>query len=117
MTLSRKIFIGRVTLPPITPTSLLALMTASSLHWGYETTALTELSLDSITGSEAGIVPDATVYVGIDNTVSPTTGVAVTAGSNFSLQDFGPAFGVIDPNQIYFYNQSGCQMAVTFQAR
>ena len=116
MTISRKIFIGRVTLPGITPTSLATLMRTSSLHWGLESD-LTTPSMDSTTGSEAGIIPDAPVYIGIDNTVSPTTGMAVAAGVNFSLQDFGPAFGVIDPNQIWFYNQSGCQMAVTFQAR
>src|SRR5690348_12676777 len=103
MASSRKIFIARVTLPANTPTSLATLMRNSSLHWGLESDLSTP-SLDSITGSEAGIVPDATVYIGSDNTVSPTTGIAVTAGTNFSLQDFGPAFGVIDPNAIWFYN-------------
>lgn len=117
MTLARKIFIGRVTLPPITPTNLYQMMRDSPLHWGFETTALTTPSMDSITGSEAGVVPDAAVYVGSDNTVSPTTGIALGAGQSFSLEDFGPAFGVIDPNQIWFYSQSGSGMAVTFQAR
>jgi len=116
MTISRKIFIGRVTLPAITPSSLYQLMRDSPLHWGYETTALTAPSLDSITGSEAGIVPDAPVQVGIDSSVA-TTGITLAAGQNFSLQDFGDAFGVIDPNQIWFYNQSGCGMNVTFTAR
>src|ERR1043165_2828024 len=117
MTISRKIFIGRVTLLPITPASLFQLMRDSPLHWGYETTALTTPSMDSITGSEGGVVPDAAVFVGSDSSVSPTTGIALAAGANFSLQDFGSAFGVIDPNQIWFYSQSGCGMAVTFQSR
>lgn len=116
MSISRKIFIGRVTLPPITPTSLATLMRNSSLHWGLEDDLATP-SLDSITGSEAIVKPDATVYVGIDNSVNPTVGIAVPAGQSFSLQDFGADFGVIDPNQIWFYNQSGCGMAVTFKAR
>lgn len=117
MTTSRKIFIGRVLLPAITPSSLYQLMRDSPLHWGFETTALTTPSLDSITGSECGVVPDAAVYVGSDSSVSPSTGIALTPGANFSLQDFGPAFGIIDPNQIWFYSQSGSGMAVTFQAR
>lgn len=117
MTISRKVFIGRVTIPPITPTSLYALMRDSSLHWGYETTALTQPSMDSILGSEAGIIPDGPVFVGSDNLVSPTTGAALAAGQNFSLQDFGGGLGMIDPNQIWFYSQSGSGMAVTFQAR
>jgi len=117
MTISRKIFIGRVTLSAITPSSLYQLMRDSALHWGYESTALTTPSLDSIIGSEAGIIPDADVYVGSDNTVSPTTGIRLAAGQNMSLQDFGPAYGIIDPNQIWFYSQSGTQMSVTFTAR
>lgn len=116
MTISRKIFIGRVTIPAITPTSLNDLMKNSALHWGYESTALTQPSMDSILGSEAIITPDANVYVGVDNTVSPTTGIVAAAGQNFSLQDVGPR-GMIDPNQIWLYSQSGSGMAVTFQAR
>lgn len=116
MTLSRKVFIGRVTVPPITATSLNTLMKNSPLHWGYETTALTTPSMDSILGSEAGIIPDGAVFVGSDNTVSPATGIAVAGGQNFSLQDFGPR-GMIDPNQIWFYSQSGVGMGVVFQAR
>lgn len=116
MTISRKIFIGRVTVPADTPTSLYTLMKLSPLHWGYETTALTQPSMDSILGSEASIVPDGTVYIGVDNTVSPSTGVAVAGAASFNLQDFGPR-GMIDPNQIWIYSQSGGQMAVTFQAR
>lgn len=116
MATSRKIFIGRVILPANTPTSLATLMRSSSLHWGLESDLATP-SLDSIIGSEAGIVPDAPVYIGVDNTVSSTTGIVVAAGANFSLQDFGPSFGVIDPNAIWLYNQSGCGVAVTFQAR
>jgi len=114
--IARKIFIGRVNLAAITPTSLADLMKNSSLHWGFETTALDTPSLDSIIGSECGIIPDAATYVGSDANVSPTTGVLVAAGVNFSLQDMGK-YGIIDPNQIYFYNQSGTGMAVTFQSR
>lgn len=117
MTIARKIFIGRVSIPAITPTSLLTLMTQSSLHWGFESTALTQPSMDSILGSNAGVVPDAAIYAGSDNTVNPTTGIAVAAGENFSLQDFGSDYGVIDPNQIYFYSQSGSGMVVTFSGR
>lgn len=116
MSTSRKIFLGRVTLPAITPTSLYDLMKQSALHWGYETTALTTPSFDSIIGDEVGVIPDARVFVSSDNTVSPSTGVSVAAGSNFSLQDFAK-YGLIDPNQIYFYNQNGCQMSVTFHGR
>jgi hypothetical protein len=117
MTTSRKIFIGRVSLPAITPSSLFQLMRDSPLHWGFESTALTAPSMDSITGSECGVVPDAAVFIGSDSNVSPSTGIALAAGANFSLQDFGDKFGVIDPNAIWFYSQSGCGMAVTFQAR
>lgn len=116
MSTSRKIFIGRVALPAITPSSLYALMRDSALHWGFETTALTTPSFDSIIGSEAAITPDAAVQVGIDNTVA-TNGITVAAGQSFSLKDFGPAFGIIDPNAIWFYSQSGSGMAVTFTAR
>lgn len=117
MTISRKLFVGRVTLPADTPTSLLGLMSASSLHWGYETTALTTPSMDSITGSEAGVVPDAAVYVGSDINVNATTGVPLAAEENFSLQDFGADYGVIDPNQIWFFSADETDMSVTFQAR
>lgn len=116
MTISRKVFIGRVSVPPITPINLYTLMKNSSLHWGYESTALTQPSMDSILGSEASIVPDGPVFIGSNNTVSPTTGIAAAGGASFNLQDFGPR-GMIDPNQIWFYSQSGSGMAVTFQAR
>jgi len=116
MTTSRKIFIGRVSLPALTASNLYQLMRDSPLHWGYETTALTDVSMDSITGSNAKITPDAAVLVGSDNSVA-TTGRALAAATEFSLSDFGDDFGVIDPNAIWFYNQSGCGMAVTFTAR
>lgn len=111
---SRKMFVGRVTLPPDAATSLAVMMRDSPLHWGYETTALTTPSMDSIIGSECGIVPDGPVTIGSDSNVR-TQGIPVAGGANFSLQDFGP--GLIDPNQIYFYSQSGSGMSVTFQAR
>jgi len=114
---SRKMFIGRVTLPPLAATSLYAMMRDSSLHWGFETTALTTPSFDSIIGSEVGVVPDAPVYVGSDSNTSQSTGVLLTQTQNFSLQDFGDDFGIIDPTAIYFWSQSGCGMAVTFTAR
>jgi len=98
-------------------------MKNSALHWGFETTALTTPSMDSILGSEAGIVPDATIYIGSDANVRNAAlggdtyrGVTAIGGQNYSLQDFGP-FGLIDPNQIYLFNQSGCGVDVTFQAR
>jgi len=115
--ISRKIFIGRVSLPAITPTSLYSMMRDSSLHWGFEDTTLTTPSLDSITGSEAQVKPDAQVFVGSDSNVSPSTGIALAAGATLSLEDFGSMYGVIDPNAIWFYNQAGCQMNVVFQAR
>lgn len=116
MATARKIFIGRVAIPAITASSLYALMRDSALHWGYESTALTTPSLDSIIGSECGVVPDAAVLIGSDSSVA-TTGIALAAGENFSLQDFGSMYGVIDPTAIYFWSQSGSGMAVTFQAR
>lgn len=107
-------FVGRVTVPPDAATSLYSLMRDSPLHWGYETTALTAPSMDSIIGSEAGIIPDGPVTIGSDSNVR-TQGIAVAGGANFSLQDFGP--GLIDPNQIYIYAQSGSGMSIVFQAR
>lgn len=122
MTTSRKIFSANVNLPANTATSLATLMRNSALHWGLEAD-LTSPSMDSFLGSEAGIVPSATVYVGSDSNVrggviggSTYKGVTVSGGTNYSLQDFGQA-GMIDPNQVWFYNQSGCGMDVTFQAR
>lgn len=123
MTISRKIFSANVTLPANQATSLYTLMKNSALHWGYESTALTQPSMDSILGSEAGIIPSADVYVGVDSNVrggalggSTYKGVLAPGGDNYSLQDFGPR-GMIDPNQIWLYNQSGCTVDVTFQAR
>lgn len=119
---SRKVFSANVNLPPDTATSLRTLMRNSPLHWGLESD-LTTPSMDSILGSEAGIIPSATVYVGSDANVrggaiggSTYKGVTVLGGTNYSLQDFGQA-GMIDPNQVWLYNQSGCTIDVTFQAR
>ena len=122
MTISRKIFSGRVTIPPNEATSLNALMRDSPLHWGYETTALTTPSMDSIIGSEFGVVPDGSIWIGSDANVRNTTagsfyqGVFVPGGQNYSMQDFGP-FGLIDPNQVFIYSISGGGDDVTFQAR
>lgn len=115
MTTSRKLFIGRVTLPPLVATSLYEMMRDSSLHWGFETTALTTPSLDSILGSECSVIPDAAVYRGIDSTLNSSNGVLLAAGGTFEVEDF--AGGVVDPTQIYFWNQSGTQMSVIFKAR
>lgn len=123
MTISRKMFISQVVLPPGVATSLYAMMRDSPLHWGYETTALATPSLDSITGSECGIVPDLNIFVGSDSNVRDATsgsnyrGVLVTAGTNFSLQDFGAADGIIDPTSIFFYSSPGCNIDVVFTAR
>jgi len=125
MTISRKFFSCNVSLPADTATSLLALMQASPLYWTYESTARTTPSMDSILGSEAGLVPSGTVYIGSDSNVrglggaggSTYQGVAAIGGQNYSLQDFGSDFGLIDPTQIYLYAQSGATIDVTFQAR
>lgn len=123
MTISRKVFSANVTLPANTATSLYALMKSSALHWGYESTALIQPSMDSILGSEAGFVPSGDVYVGIDGNVrnaalggSTYKGVLAVGGANYSLQDFGP-MGMIDPNQVWLYAQSGAGIDLTFQAR
>jgi hypothetical protein len=44
-------------------------------------------------------------------------GVTVEGGTNFSLQDFGAAFGVIDPSQIYLFRSAGTTVDVVFTAR
>lgn len=122
MTISRKIFSATVALPAATATSLYTLMKNSALHWGFEDAALTIPSMDSILGSEARITPAATTYIGNDANVgasdsSPTyKGVAVAGEQSYSLTDMGPR-GLIDPNQIWLYNQSGTNIAVVFQAR
>lgn len=119
---SRKIFSGRVTIPNDAATNLNTLMRDSPLHWGYETTALTQASQDSILGSEVGIVPDGEIFIGSDSNVRAVSsgsfyrGVRVAGGANYSLQDFGPV-GMIDPNQIWIYSVSGGGADVTFQAR
>lgn len=122
MTIARKMFNGRIAIPGDSATSVLSLMTASPLHWGFETTALTAPSLDSIIGSECGIVPDGDVWIGSDASVKNTAsgsfyqGVKIPAGTNYSLQDFGP-IGIVDPNQLYLYSVSGCGADLTFTAR
>ena len=123
MTVSRKMFSANVTLPAATATSLYQLMRDSALHWGYESTALTQPSMDSILGSEAGLVPTADIYIGVDSNVRNTPsggatyqGVLAATGENYSLQDFGPR-GMIDPNQVWLYSAAGTTVDVTFQAR
>jgi len=122
MTISRKIFNGRITIPGNQATSLNQLMKESALHWGYETTALTQPSMDSILGSEVKIIPDGEIWIGSDANVKNVAsgafyqGVHVAAAGVYSLQDQGPV-GMIDPNQIWIYSVSGGGADVTFQAR
>lgn len=121
MTISRKMFSGRVTIPPNEATSLNILMRNSSLHWGLETD-LTSPSMDSIIGSAFGVTPDGDIWIGSDANVKNTTvgtfyqGVLVPGGQNYSIQDFGQ-FGLVDPNLIWLYSVSGAGADVTFQAR
>lgn len=120
--LARKIFSANCVLPPGVATSLATLMTQSLLHWGYETAALTAPNADSFTGSEAGIIPSATINIGSDSNVRDANadpfykGITVEGGVNFSLQDFGYG-GLIDPNQIWLYRNAGTTIDVVFQAR
>jgi hypothetical protein len=123
MTISRKIFAANVALAADAATSLYQLMKASALHWGYEDATLTQPSMDSILGSNTEFTPSGPVYVGSDSNVrnaalggSTYRGVLAPGGDVFSLQDFGPV-GMIDPNQIWLYAQSGATLDVTFQAR
>lgn len=119
-TTSRRMFIGRITVPNNSATSLNSLMASSSLHWGLESD-LVSPSLDSIIGSECFFTPDSAVWVGSDANVKNATvgsnyqGIAVAAGIKYSLQDFGP--GLIDPNQIYLYSVNGTSAELTFHAR
>lgn len=119
---SRKIFLGRITVPGDSATSLNALMGSSALKWGFEIDGTTP-SLDSIIGSNAGIIPDSPIWIGSDANVKNASigsfyqGVRVAAGQNFSLQDFGSDFGIIDPNQIYIYSVSGTGCDLAFTAR
>jgi hypothetical protein len=120
---SRKFFSATVTLPANTPTSLLSLMQLAPLYWTFESDGTT-LSLDSTTGSEASVTPEGVTYVGDDNlvrgdnAVSPQyRGAPVVANQNYSLQDFGSAYGIIDPNAVWLYSQSGTRVAIVFQAR
>lgn len=122
MTISRKFFSATVALPANAATSLYTLMKNSALHWGFEDAGLTIPSMDSILGSEARITPEATTYVGSDANVgasdsgSTYKGVAVAGDQSYSLSDMGPR-GLIDPNQVWLYNQSGTNVAIMFQAR
>lgn len=121
MSRSRKMFLGRVTVPNNEATSLNTLMGQSALKWGFETDGTTP-SLDSIIGSECFITPDSPIWLGSDANVKNATvgssyqGIAVGAGVKYSLQDFGP-MGMIDPNQIYLYSVNGTSAELTFQAR
>ena len=118
MATSRKMFIGRVLVPGLVATSLYAMMRDSALHWGFEDTTLSTPNFDSIIGSECIVVPDGAVRIGSDSTTA-AAGIAKAAAAVFSLSDYGPDFGIIDPNAIYFYSvsPSGTGMDVTFTAR
>jgi hypothetical protein len=115
---SRKMFIGRVFVPGLIATNLADLMKASALLWGLEPDGVSP-SLDSIIGSECIVVSDGAVKIGSDNTTGPTVGITKAAAAAFSLSDYGPDFGIIDPTQIWFWpvSQSGVGMDVTFTAR
>ena len=119
---ARKIFNAVATLSAITPTSLLSLMQTSALKWTYETDGTTP-SMDSVLGSEAGIVPGQNIWIGSDSNVRDQTGGSfyqgfpVASGSNYSLQDFGGGTGNIDPTQIYLYARNDTPIAIAFQAR
>lgn len=121
MTISRKIFNATVALPADTATSLATLMRDSALHWGLEDDMVSP-SMDSILGSEAKITPEATTYLGSDANVRSAAsgdnykGVTLAANAVYNLSDMGPV-GMIDPNQIWLYNQAGTNLAITFQAR
>lgn len=120
MTTSRKMFIGRITIPGNQGTSLAQCMRDSALHWGLESD-LTTPSMDSSIGSEVGIIPDGPIWIGSDANVKNANigsfyqGIPVVAAQNYSLQDFGP--GLIDPNQIYLYSVSGGGANLSFTAR
>lgn len=122
MTVSRKLFSANVTLPANTATSLYELMRDSLLHWGFEDTTLTTPSMDSIIGDSVILTPDDTTYLGSDANVRSTTGggnykgAALPADTATPLQDFAK-YGLIDPNQVYLYNQSGTTIDVVFSAR
>lgn len=123
MSRSRKFFSATVTIPADTPVSLLTLMQAAPIYWGFEDDGVTP-SLDSITGSEASITPAAAIYVGGDSNVRSAAavspqyqGVPVIADQNYSLQDFGAAYGIIDPNTIWVYSLAGTTASLVFQAR
>jgi hypothetical protein len=121
MSISRKMFNGRITIPGDQAVSLISVMQSSPLHWGLEAD-LVSPSLDSIIGSECGIVPDSDIWIGSDANVKNTTsgsfyqGVHVAGGANYSLQDFGH-YGIIDVNQLYLYSISGGGADLTFTAR
>jgi len=117
MSIARKIFMGRVLLPGTTPTSLATLMRDSALHWGLEAD-LTTPSLDSITGSEVIVKPDSAVRYGSDSSVGVLAGNDLAGGATLSLVDDGAMYGVLDPNQIYFFaTGSAVGMQVIFTAR
>jgi len=122
MTISRKVFSASCELPAATATSLATLMRDSILHWGLESDLISP-SMDSMLGSEVGVVPEADVYVGIDANVRDANasplykGVTILAAENYSLQDFGADFGLIDPQQIWFYSAGGTNLDITYQGR
>jgi len=123
MTISRKIFAESVTLPAITPKSLYELMRDSIQHWGFETTALTTPSMDSIIGTNVELTPNTgDVYMGNDANVRNVNatplyrGVFLPQGETRTIQDPG-VYGIIDPNQIYLWSQSGSTVDVVFTAR
>lgn len=122
MSRSRKLFNSRIQIPGDQAVSLLSVMQTSPLKWTYESDGSTP-SMDSILGSEVGLVPDSTIWIGSDANVKNSTvggfyqGIRVAAALNYSLQDFGGGTGLIDVNQIWLYSVSGTGCDCTFQGR
>lgn len=116
--LCRTFFSATVTLPAATATSVATLMRNSILHWGENGDG--SPSMDSFMGSELGLVPSGTIYVGSDANVRNADadplykGAEVAAAENYSLQDSGMR-GIIDPETIWLYSVGGANIELTFQ--
>lgn len=115
----RKFFSAIVALPADTATSVLDLMAGSIADWCGANSPH-----DSVIGSQLGLIPDGTVYVGHDSAVRNADdaiatppeyeGVEVAASENYSLSDPGMR-GTIDPAHVYLYSVGGANIEITFQ--
>lgn len=116
--LCRTFFSATVTLPAATASNVATLMRNSLLHWGENDDGTP--SMDSFMGSELGLVPSGTTYVGSDANVRNADadplykGVELAANENHSLQDPGMR-GIIDPETIWLYSVAGASIELTFQ--